>query len=281
MTSWTRRTAKTILLTAGIAAAATALPAAAFASTNITSGNGSLASGNQVNIPITIPINVCGNAAALLGVSTAACDGGASVTGAGDSAGSMRTSGDHSTLSGNQVSAPITAPVDVCGNAIGGGAKAHCTGGATVRQISTTGTEITSGDHSVLSGNQVTAPVTAPVDVCGNSVAILGVAGAGCEGGATVDGTRVTSTPWMPRNWMPRNWEPQCKCQGESNGITSLLPDYTAALGSVQNKLTAYTDGSPLGNLPALPVVSSLPGLTGGLTSLPALGALPGSGEAA
>lgn len=277
MTSWTRRTAKTILLTAGIAAAATALPAAAFASTNTTSGNGSLASGNQVSIPITIPIDVCGNAAALLGVSTAACDGGASVTGVGGSTGSMHTSGNGSALSGNQVTAPITAPVDICGNAVGGGAKAHCTGGATVHRISTTGTEVTSGNSSALSGNQVVAPITAPVDVCGNSVAVLGVAGAGCDGGATVGNTPVTGRPWMPRNWMP-----QCKCQEESNAVTSLLPAYTGALRSVPNKLTAYTDATPvLGSLGSLPVVSNLPGLTGGLTSLPALGSTAGSGEAA
>jgi hypothetical protein len=40
----------------------------------------------------------------------------------------------------------------------------------------------TSGDGSVLSGNQVVAELNAPINVCGNAVAVLGaLAGANCE----------------------------------------------------------------------------------------------------
>jgi hypothetical protein len=48
----------------------------------------------------------------------------------------------------------------------------------------------TSGKHGVLSGNQIFIPITAPINVCGNAVAVLGVAGAGCKGGASVGGHR-------------------------------------------------------------------------------------------
>lgn len=44
----------------------------------------------------------------------------------------------------------------------------------------------TSGNGAVLSGNQVVAPISVPVNACGNAVAILGVANAGCVGGAGV-----------------------------------------------------------------------------------------------
>lgn len=44
----------------------------------------------------------------------------------------------------------------------------------------------TDGNGGVLSGNQIIAPISIPVDVCGNAVAVLGVAGAGCKGGAAV-----------------------------------------------------------------------------------------------
>ena len=44
----------------------------------------------------------------------------------------------------------------------------------------------TSGDHSVGGGNQVFAPISIPVVVCGNAVAVLGIAGAGCHGKAVV-----------------------------------------------------------------------------------------------
>jgi hypothetical protein len=271
MTSWTQRTAKSILVTAGIAATALALPAVAFASTGpTTSGDGSVGSGNQVSIPITIPIDVCGNAAALLGVSTAACQGGATVADAGSgSPSTMHTSGTGSVLSGNQVSAPVTAPVTVCGNAIGN-ATAHCPGGATVHHIPSTGTEVTSGNGSIASGNQVVAPVTAPIDVCGNSVAVLGVAGAGCEGGATV-GDRLPvwhGTPLLP----------QCKCEKGSDAVTALLPGYAAALGALSDKLASYEIANPLpASLGTLPVITSLPTL-GGLANLSPLVSTQGSG---
>ena len=46
----------------------------------------------------------------------------------------------------------------------------------------------TSGDGGVLSGNQVIAPISIPINICGNAVAVIGIAGAGCEGGASVGG---------------------------------------------------------------------------------------------
>src|SRR6202035_1682740 len=41
-----------------------------------------------------------------------------------------------------------------------------------------------SGVLSVLSGNDVNAPVSLPADVCGVAVSLLGAANAGCAGGA-------------------------------------------------------------------------------------------------
>jgi hypothetical protein len=46
----------------------------------------------------------------------------------------------------------------------------------------------TSGNGSILGGNQFFVPISVPVDVCGNAVAVLGIANAGCEGGAGVFG---------------------------------------------------------------------------------------------
>jgi hypothetical protein len=48
-------------------------------------------------------------------------------------------------------------------------------------------TWITSGNGSILGGNQIFIPINVPIDVCGNAIAILGIAGsAGCQGGASV-----------------------------------------------------------------------------------------------
>ncbi|MCO6004302.1 chaplin [Actinoallomurus purpureus] len=46
----------------------------------------------------------------------------------------------------------------------------------------------TSGEGGVLSGNQVLVPITAPINVCGNSIAVIGGAIAGCKGGSSVGG---------------------------------------------------------------------------------------------
>ena len=101
MRTWASWTAKTALLAAGFAAAggglsgvalagspgATAtLPAARAPQTpasdpgsgNVAgSGNVSAGSGNVVSLPISLPVDICGNAAAVLGDSTAGCGGGA------------------------------------------------------------------------------------------------------------------------------------------------------------------------------------------------------------
>ncbi|TDD82944.1 chaplin family protein [Actinomadura rubrisoli] len=44
----------------------------------------------------------------------------------------------------------------------------------------------TSGENGVASGNQAVVPVNAPVSLCGNALAVIGNAGAGCLGNATV-----------------------------------------------------------------------------------------------
>ncbi|MEO5873628.1 MAG: chaplin family protein, partial [Streptosporangiaceae bacterium] len=46
--------------------------------------------------------------------------------------------------------------------------------------------DTTNGDHSVLGGNQVEAPISAPVDVSGNALAIFGTADATSQGGTKV-----------------------------------------------------------------------------------------------
>jgi hypothetical protein len=46
----------------------------------------------------------------------------------------------------------------------------------------------TSGNGSLLSGNQIIAPISIAIDACGNAIAILGIAHADCQGGAFVSG---------------------------------------------------------------------------------------------
>ncbi|TMR01748.1 DUF320 domain-containing protein [Actinomadura soli] len=184
-----------------------------------TSGNFSIGGGNQVKAPISVPVDLCGNAIAIIGLAKAQCKGGASVksghrhggwessghrtaTGLrdggdiwdrarGKGGGGMKTSGNFSILGGNQVYAPISIPVNVCGNSVAvlGLARAQCKGGASVERKAGHDPKMkTSGNFSILGGNQVHAPISIPVNVCGNAIAVLGLAQAQCKGGATVGG---------------------------------------------------------------------------------------------
>ncbi|MQA97699.1 MAG: DUF320 domain-containing protein, partial [Streptosporangiales bacterium] len=181
MRSWARPTAHVALLTAGFVAFGSGV---GFADT--TSGDASAGSGNQIHAPISVPIDVSGNSAAAAGQSAAKSKGGATVKNK-DGGGDRTTSGDGGLLSGNQLEAPISAPISGCGNslAVGGQSAAKCKGGAKVNNSGSGGGR-TSGDGGALSGNQLYAPISAPTDICGNSIAVFGESAAQCEGGASV-----------------------------------------------------------------------------------------------
>jgi hypothetical protein len=88
--------------------------------------------------------------------------------------------------SGNTVSAPVSAPVDVYGIAAA-----------------------------------VNAPVSLPVDVCGIAVALLGFADAGCQGGAAT--STVITSPSGPTPCPPTPCPtppPSCKCTPPPGGNT-------------------------------------------------------------
>ncbi|MFC4563834.1 chaplin family protein [Nocardiopsis mangrovi] len=96
-----------------------------------TSGNGSLGGGNQAVADADVPVNLCGNAVALLGNSGAQCSGSgaAVVEGKGRNEGSSTsTSGNGSLLGGNQLDADADVPVNACGNAVSvlGNSGADC-----------------------------------------------------------------------------------------------------------------------------------------------------------
>jgi ChpA-C len=127
MKTWVRKA-----LTIGALAAGALLfaPSAAHADTQMSFGNDGIANGNQIHVPVQIPINVCGNGVGVLGIGTGlsgACVNEASHDADGKQ--SHRTSGNgHSgqvsrdndgILNGNQIQVPIQVPVNVCGNGIG------------------------------------------------------------------------------------------------------------------------------------------------------------------
>src|ERR1700677_1673121 len=115
MRTWTHWTARAAMFTATFAAAGVGTVGLASASTWNTSGNNSIGGGNQVNAPISVPVNVCGNALAVLGDAFAGCQGGAWV-GGGSGHGAWTTSGNNSIVGGNQVNVPVKVPVNISSN---------------------------------------------------------------------------------------------------------------------------------------------------------------------
>jgi ChpA-C len=189
---WISAAIGTAVLTAGFV-----LPAsAAFADGPSGNGNAgvlSLLSGNDVNAPVSAPIDVCGVAVALLGGANAGCEGGAAsntVILGGNGGSGSGNAGGAAIGSGNNVTAPVSVPVSVCGvsGAVGGFANSGCQGGAASNTVILGGNggsdSGNAGGAAIGSGNNVTAPVSVPVDLCGISVALAGFSDAGCQGGS-------------------------------------------------------------------------------------------------
>ncbi|THA34862.1 chaplin [Streptomyces sp. A1277] len=127
-------------------------------------------SGNSVQIPVNVPVNVCGNTVDVVGLLNPAMgnacangSGGASANGHGSTAGSSGShSGSHS--GGGQAS-------NDHGRAATGkhrGARDDDGGGATAQGY-------TQGSPGLLSGNLIQAPIDIPVNACGNSIDVVGL----------------------------------------------------------------------------------------------------------
>ncbi|MFI9821955.1 chaplin family protein [Streptomyces sp. NPDC052013] len=130
-----------------------------------------------------------------------------------DSGAHSTASGSPGVLSGNTVQAPVHAPVNVCGNTVNvvgvlnPSVGNSCTNEGGSSSSGHDGSGSHGGSHAgghatdspgVGSGNQVQAPVHIPVNVCGNSVDVLG-AGNTAEGNDCAnDSSGDPGTPQHP-----------------------------------------------------------------------------------
>jgi hypothetical protein len=160
-----------------------------------TQNNTGLGNGNQTFAPVQAPNDISGIAAAVGGAADGWSTGGSHADVESGSAESGRkaesdtlTQSNYGALSGNQLLAPVQAPINTCGNAVavGGASDAGCEGGADA-DYSGAGDLTTQDNVGLGNGSQLFAPVQAPVNVCGNSVAIFGSASASCEGGSDAE----------------------------------------------------------------------------------------------
>ena len=155
-----------------------------------THDNTGLGNGNQLLAPIQAPVEVSGVAGAVGGAAGAESEGGshAQLPESGSTGSDTTTHHNTGALSGNQLLAPIQAPINACGNAIaiGGASGAECEGGADASFGGSGGLE-THDNVGLGNGNQLFAPIQAPINVCGNAIAILGTAYASCDGGSEAE----------------------------------------------------------------------------------------------
>lgn len=96
-------------------------------------------SGNSVEAPVDVPVNVCGNTINVVGLLNPASGNGCESSGGGDKSGDHSsgggaqsggsTSDSPGVGSGNHVSVPIHLPVNACGNSIGAGSVGNGTTG--------------------------------------------------------------------------------------------------------------------------------------------------------
>lgn len=153
-----------------------------------------VASGNTVQVPVSVPINACGDTVNVVGLLNPAmgnsCENGSHHGGAGGGSsfhggpGHQGGSGHHGSPGHHGASGP--------GSGAGGStAVGHA-----------------SGSPGVGSGNNVQAPVSVPVNACGDSVTVIGalnpVFGNQCA---------VHGSPWTPGAPVPPGTPPQhCSC---------------------------------------------------------------------
>jgi len=220
-------------------------------------------SGNTITAPISVPVNVCGVSGAVGGFSNSGCQGGSSsaISGVGGNSHNGNTTGNFNIpiASGNTVTTPVSAPVNLCGISLAllGFSNAGCVGGA-ASTISGVGGHSHNGNVTgnfnvpVGSGNTITAPISVPVNVCGNAVAAAGFANANCKGGSTSCIGSNCNTPCT------HNCTPPCRhnCHTPPPCMHNCHtpPGCTANCGGTPPGCTASCGGTPPGGTrPAAP----------------------------
>jgi small secreted domain DUF320 len=148
------------------------------------------------------------------------------------SASADSTDGRGGVLSGNQVRTPVSLPTNVSGNATAVAGRAAAIGSAQDPQAGNPGdmtTRTTSGAGGVLSGNQVDSPISAPVNACGNALAVKGDAKAACAGAMPTTSRMYGTDPNL--SGAPTSIAaPGTREPGSTGTLTKLVP---AAAGSI------------------------------------------------
>ncbi|SFR17510.1 Small secreted domain [Lentzea waywayandensis] len=195
-----------------------------------------LVRGNTIQAHVDVPINICGNAIAVLANTEATGDCSQNT----HRDGTIVTDGAGQALAGNVVAVNHVLPVQLTGNAIAAGGNA--TTNTDAQQVSTTGGDITTnGDKGAISGNVVAEHGATPVQITGNGVGAAGIADANSTADtfASSEGDVLTSgkNSSISGNAVPLALAPLAEVNGNAAAAAS-----NATTDSVQSG-TAYAGG--------------------------------------
>ncbi|MER6562650.1 chaplin [Streptomyces sp. NPDC001027] len=154
----TRKSLMTVAAATGVIAAAGGYAHADSGAYGAATDSPGVLSGNSVQAPVNVPVNVCGNTVDVIGALNPAFGNSCVNKGGG---GKSHGYGDHQGRGGGQTGHQGGGHQGGSG-AHGGSGDAHAGGH-------------TGGSPGVGSGNHVQAPIDVPVNVCGNSVDVVGI----------------------------------------------------------------------------------------------------------
>jgi hypothetical protein len=152
------------------------------APSQVSGQNFGLGSGNQLLVPVKVPVNVVGTSVSVLGYSTAQGAGVNHVEEKGHKGDNGRggapdqlTGNNFGALSGNQAKVPVQVPVNVCGTSLGilGMSTSQAACGNHLRPESGE-KQLTGANYGLGSGNQALIPIAAPINLTGTSAAVGG-----------------------------------------------------------------------------------------------------------
>ncbi|MEU4245132.1 chaplin family protein [Actinoplanes sp. NPDC026619] len=187
MKTWVRKTLSVGVLAAGALLFAPGSAAHAD-SRQVTGANNGILNGTQIAVPVRVPVNIVGNSLGILGVADSHAAGVNVTESAHGPRGGQFTGVNNGILNGTQAYLPVSVPVNIAGNsaAVLGAAQSNAVAANGVRGRKTesaqnnggfwpgSGGQFTGSNNGFLNGTQIYAPIDVPINVCGNSLAILG-----------------------------------------------------------------------------------------------------------
>ncbi|MFF0104059.1 chaplin [Streptomyces hirsutus] len=165
--------------------------------------------------------------------------------------------GSPGVLSGNSLQAPVHAPVNVCGNtvdAVGvlnpsvGNSCAHHGGSPSSGPGGAQADGHTADSPGVASGNRIEAPVHVPVNVCGNSVNVIGLGNVALGNDCASGGSGEQEAPSSPGE--PGEAEP---------GLPSTPGEATPGGSAPGRQPVTHTAARPQGDVELAATGSELP----------------------